>query len=462
MHIVHTVVLFAIVLGIMVLIHELGHFIMAKLCGVRVETFSIGFGPRLFGFRHGGTDYRISALPLGGYVKMAGDTPGQTSRPSMDVLGVDVNPDLDGEFNMRPRWQRVLIALSGPFANFILSFCVLAVVAHYHHEVQQYRVGAAVVDYVPANTSAAQAGLATGDTIVSFNGKANPNWEEILREAALNLNHSVNMSFQHNGVIVQHDVQIAPMDASDAIGPETLSETGLIPREQNMPLGITSVVADSPADRAGLKAGDAIAQIDQLEPHSLDTMHYYLRDRAGAPSALKILRNGQLLNFTLAPQHIDGAPSYASWQIGFQPTPAPVDVQHLSLVASIVQSLKDNADDSTLILRVLKGMFTRRVSVKSLSGPVGMAQQIEIASSLGPWTFLQFMSEISLNLGIFNLLPIPILDGGMILFLLVESLMRRDVNEVLKERIYQVAFVCIILFAVFVLFNDVTKLHLGH
>jgi regulator of sigma E protease len=125
----------------------------------------------------------------------------------------------------------------------------------------------------------------------------------------------------------------------------------------------------------------------------------------------------------------------------------------------MVQSFKDNRDDSTLIIRVLKGMFTRQVSVRSLSGPIGIAQQIDIATQLGFWTLVQLMSAISLNLGIFNLLPIPILDGGMILFLAIESIMRRDLNQEIKERVYQVAFVCLIVFAVFVIFNDITKLH---
>jgi len=152
MHIVHTIVLFAIVLGIMVLIHELGHFIMAKLCKVKVEVFSIGFGPRIVGYRFGDTDYRISALPLGGYVKMFGDAPGEKprDREALDILGIDI--ESPGEFNGRPRWQRVLIALAGPFANFIFSFFLLFFVAHYHHEVDKYLTGPAVVDYVPLNT----------------------------------------------------------------------------------------------------------------------------------------------------------------------------------------------------------------------------------------------------------------------------------------------------------------------
>jgi regulator of sigma E protease len=459
MHIVHTLVLFAIVLGILVLIHELGHFIMAKLCRVKVEIFSIGFGPRIVGFRYGDTDYRISALPLGGYVKMFGDTPGEKPRDqeTLDILGVDIASP--GEFNGRPRWQRVLIALSGPFANFILSFFLLFFVAHYHHEVQQYRIGPAIVDYVPLNTSAARAGLRSGDTIVSFNGTVNPTWDQILYEAALNLNRSVPMSFRHGGAVTAGSVQIGPMDETGQIGPETLSETGLIPREQTGPLGVQEVSVDTPAARAGMKDGDKIVQIDQVFPHSLNTMHYYLRDNAGAPSVLNILRNGQMFTFTIVPQRIDGAPSYAQWQIGFLPASTPIEVQHLPLGKSIAQSAKDNYESSTLVLRIIKGIFTRRVSVKAMSGPVGIAQQIEYASEQGTWPLVEFMALISIQLGIFNLLPIPILDGGMILFLIIESLIRRDVNEVLKERIYQVAFVGIILLAVFVFYNDITRMH---
>src|ERR1700733_11210279 len=156
-HIVKEIIEFGIVLGIMVLIHELGHFAVAKWCGVRVETFSIGMGPRLFGFRRGETDYRISLLPLGGYVKMAGDVPGEA--PSDDP----------GEFNAHPRWHRTLIALAGPIANFILSFILLIFVGLYHHDVDVYLDSPAVVDYVPANTPAFAAGLASGDVITSFN-----------------------------------------------------------------------------------------------------------------------------------------------------------------------------------------------------------------------------------------------------------------------------------------------------
>jgi regulator of sigma E protease len=453
MHITHLLFValeFVIILGIMVLVHEFGHFAVAKLCGVRIETFSIGFGKRLFGIKYGDTDYRISLLPLGGYVKMAGEMGGESST---------VAPD---DFTSKPRWQRVMVALAGPFSNFLLSFFLLTLVAHYHHEVDQYLNGAAVVDYVPQNTPAARDGLAAGDTIVSFNGVSNPDWDQVLREMEPNLNnHAVPFSYSHAGQIVSRSIDMAPAGGLD-FAEEGPAAIGLIPREQPGPIGVETISAGTPADRAGLKPGDQIVRIDDLYPHSVTALHAYLKDRAGAPSTLSVLRNGQPLNFTLSPEKVDSAPSYAQYQIGFLPHPNPVDIVQLPLGAALQQSLKDNRDGSTLILRVLKGMFTRHVSVKSLSGPVGIAQQIDIATQLGTWTLLVLVATISLNLGIFNLLPFPPLDGGMILFLLIESIIRRDVNQEVKERIYQIAFVCVVFLAVFVLFNDITRLHLGH
>ena len=461
MHIVHTIVLFAIVLGIMVLIHELGHFIMAKLCGVKVEVFSIGFGPRIIGYRYGDTDYRISALPLGGYVKMFGDAPGEKprDREALEVLGIDINSP--GEFNGRPRWQRVLIALAGPFANFIFSFFLLFFVAHYHHEVDKYLTGPAVVDYVPLNTPAARDGLTSGDTITHFGNDINPTWDQITKDAALNVNHSLPMTFLHNGQTISRDITISSGDSTDQPGPEMLSGTGLIPRESDDAPIVNDVTAGGPGDRVGLKPGDRIVSINGLQVHSLDTLIAYLQDGNGAPATVVISRNGQPLTLQLTPEKGDNGLGVIKWLIGFHAKHIPIEVQQLPLGQSISQSVKDNYESSKLIMRIIKGMFTRHVSMKAVSGPVGIAQQIEFASEQGIWPLVELTAMISIQLGIFNLLPIPILDGGMILFLLIESIIRKDVNEVLKERIYQVAFVCIILLAVFVMFNDITRMH-GH
>ena len=455
MHLFQVVVEFGVVLGIMVLVHEFGHFAVAKLCGVRVERFALGFGPRLFGVMHNGTDYCLNLLPLGGYVKMAGDQPGDTTSDAHS--GAPADP---GEFNAHPRWQRVLIALAGPVANFILSFVLLAIVAHYHHEVSQYLNGPAVVDYVPANSPAARDGVRAGDTVLSFNGRADPTWMQVLEESALNAKKVLPFQFQHAGRVVSGTVQAPPMDKNDEPSPDMLEQIGFLPREQAAPIGVAAVAGNTPASEAGLAVNDRVLRIDDLEPHSVPTLLAYLKDHGGATSTLQIERNGQPLTLSITPRKLPLPNGDAVYRLGFEARKMPVDVNKLPIGEALQQSAKDNAEDSTLILRVLKGMFTRQVAVKSVSGPVGMAQQIDIAVQYGYWTVLRLMSSISLNLGILNLMPFPVLDGGMILFLAIEALMRRDVNQAVKERVYQVAFVCLILFAALVMFNDITKLHL--
>ncbi len=447
MHFLQVIVEFLIVLGFMVLVHEFGHFAMAKACRVRVEAFAIGFGTRLFGIVRGGTDYRINLLPFGGYVKFAGDQPGEAA----------ADP---GDFNAHPRWQRALIVLAGPVANFLLSFVLLTIVAHFHHEVGQFLNSPAVVDYVPAGTSASQQGVQPGDTMLSLNGHETPTWLRFLDETVLRSNQTVPFTFEHAGQVRTGTVRTPAVDDAGPSGDDMLGGLGLLPREQTAPITVKAVSGDTPAAQAGLLPGDRVLRIDNFQPHGIQALLAYLKDRAGAPSVLSIERNGEPMRLPITPRKMPVPGSDAAYRLGFEAQRPPIDVVKLPLGQSMKQSAQDNADDSTLILRVLKGMFTRQVAVKSVSGPVGMAQMIDVAARDSHWTLLRLMSSISINLGIMNLLPFPVLDGGMILFLLIEALMRRDVNQTIKERVYQVAFVCLILFAVFVMFNDITKLHL--
>ena len=432
MHILYVVIEFAIVLGLLVLIHELGHFIVAKLCGVRVETFSIGFGTRIVGFHHGDTDYRISILPLGGYVKMAGELGGDGAPLKGAPLNAGGLIDHAGDLTSKPRWQRVLIALAGPVSNFLLAFILLFLVAHYHHEVDQYLNSPATVDYVPQGTPAAQDGLAAGDTITRFNRVHNPTWNQIFDESALNLNRPLPIAFTHNGSTVTATLTIS-VPSNTEFGIEDIVNVGLIPQMDPGPISVLSVAAGSPAARAGLQPGDQVVSINTLHPHSVPALLAYLKDNKGATDTLGVLRNGQLLTLTATPEKMETPGAGDQYRLGFTYRPPPADIERLPIGKALSQSLTDNREGSMLILRVIKGLFTRHVAVNQMMGPVGIAQQIDLATQMGIWPLLNLVSVISLNLGILNLMPFPLLDGGMIFFLIIESIMRRDVNQQFKE-----------------------------
>jgi regulator of sigma E protease len=455
-----TVIQLLIVLGIMVLVHEFGHFAVAKLCRIRVEVFSIGFGKRLFGFRRGETEYQIAVVPLGGYVKMAGETVYNTneSEESGSKSGA-LDP---GDFNAHPRWQRMLVALAGPFANVILALGLMTGVSMLHNEVQEFLSGPAVTDYIQPNTPAAKTGIHSGDLIVHYDTAENPTWEDIANRSLLNLNQTVPFSFLRNGQRIDSKFFIENKGAPEDF---TLDQLGLIPKMQNMPVQVSSLEANMPAARAGLQPNDKILSIDGLQLHSVSALLGYLQDQAGKPASLVVSRTGangttSQLPLQITPELADTPGGVKDYRLGFVPVQPPVKVERLPLGKAIAASWQFNKKGSLLIVEVLKRLFTRQVSVRSLQSPIGIGQQIHQAAEMPGWMpLIGLMSLISLNLAIFNLLPIPILDGGMILFLIIETIMRRDVNQQLKERVYQVAFVFILAFFAFVIFNDLSKLN---
>ena len=448
-----TVIQLLIVLGIMVLVHEFGHFAVAKLCGIRVEIFSIGFGKRLFGFRRGDTEYQVCALPLGGYVKMAGEMGFSANEP-----GDPTAPSDPGDFNAHPRWQRMLVALAGPVANFLLAIGLMTGVSMLHNEVDEFLSGPALTDYIVPKTPAAGTGIHSGDLIVQFDTVENPSWEDVANRSLLNLNQNVPFAFVHDGQRTQSQLFIVNKGTPDDFG---LDEIGLVPKMQSTPVQVSSLQTDMPAIRAGLKPGDKILSIDGLQLHSVAALLAYLQAQAGKPANLIIARDGTTLPLQITPQLAAVGDGTKDYRLGFSYLPPPVRVERLPFGKALSASWQFNKKNSLLIVEVLKRLFTRQVSVKSLQSPIGIGQDIHEAAQLPGWMpLIRLMSAISLNLGIFNLLPIPILDGGMILFLIIETIMRRDVNQQVKERIYQVAFVCILAFGAFVIFNDLTKLNI--
>ncbi len=441
-----------VVLGIMVLVHEFGHFAAAKLCRVRVEAFAIGFGRKILGFESGGTSYQINLLPLGGYVKMAGELPGE-----------EHHSDDPGEFQNHPRWQRVIITVAGPFANFLLSIGLMAGLYMTHHEVEDFITQPPIADYVSPGSPIAKTGLQPGDKIVHIDSVENPNWIDFANRSHLDIGQKTPFSYIHNGKRINTMFFVDYTGRDQDFEPSAV--LGIVPMMQDTPVKVLKVTEGMPAEAAGLKAGDTLVAIDNQHLHSVQALIAYLKDGAGKPVVLTVERIGpdgkeQIVSIPVTPVLAE-AQEGKQWQTGFNPVPAPTHFDRLPLGAALAASWDDNLKNSKLIFLVLQRLLTRQVSVKSLSSPIGIGVQVhqafEASDWLDPLPVIQLMAMISLNLGIFNLLPIPILDGGMVVFLAIESLIRRDLPPRFKERIYQVAFVCIILFAAVVIFNDITK-----
>jgi len=441
-----TIVAVAVVLGFMILIHEFGHFAAAKFFKVRVEVFSIGFGKRLLGFRRGETDYRISAIPLGGYVKMSGENP-------MDERTGD-----PGEFLSHPRWQRFIVALAGPAMNVFLAVALLTGVYMVRYERAVYSDKPAVVGWVLPDTPGAKAGMLPGDRIIRLDGIENPTWDEILPQIALNPNQPLHVTVQRSvqsptdqtmsSQIIQRTLTPQPL------GLEQFGSLGCVPDQPNV---ITDLEPGMPAEKAGLKVGDVIVALDGKPVKAIAQMISLLQQSKDKPVAITVQRGGELLTRTMQPvsTSMEGI-AEPRYRVGF--VSEPTIIGRLSFPSAFTKSLDDNRRSSFLILELLQKMAQRKVSIRTVEGPIGISSAVGRAAREQGWTpLLGITAAISLNLGIFNLLPIPILDGGVIVLLLIESVMQREISLVIKERIYQAAFVFLVLFAVMVIYNDILK-----
>jgi regulator of sigma E protease len=429
-----------LVLGILVFVHEFGHYAVAKLCGVRVEVFSLGFGRRLWGFRRGDTDYRLSALPLGGYVKMAGENP-------MEERTGD-----PGEFTSHPRWQRFLIAIAGPAANIILAIAVLTGVFMFHHETPIYWDQPAVLGWVIEGSPAQKAGLQPGDRIVRIQGVNDPTWEKVVYRIALNPDQPVEVDIQRGSETFHRTV------VPQAVGRDKLGSAGWLPQG---PAVVSTVEPGLPAANAGVQVGDVLTAVNGFPDATW--LSVVLEANKNKPIQLSVLRNNQPLTLTMTPVYVDDAENrgHKRYRIGVLISEV-MRVDKLPFRQALIRSIEDTRTNSGLVFELLGKVIGGKASVKQFSSPVGMARASGEAAMRGPWDLLGFMALVSLQLALFNLLPIPILDGGLMLMLLIEGVIRRDIKQEIKERVYQAAFVFLMLFAAVVIYNDVIKqLHGG-
>ena len=420
---------FFFVLGILVLIHELGHFLTAKRLGVRVEVFSFGFGKRIAGWEKGGTDYRISLIPLGGYVKMAGEE-------AEDVKGA---PD---EFQNQKRWKRALILVNGGFFNILLALGLLSILYVQGVEKPKYLEEPSVVGWVQPDSPAFKAGLLAGDRILQINKRIISRWDELETLITTSPREELKM-------VVLRDGQRKSL----SIHPRTVTsyEIGDIGILYPLPPILGTIASGMAASKAGLQEGDRITAI---EGKPIKTF-FELRDLVAANPNKTLLftvsRGGSSLPVRVTPSSSSG-----KGVLGVFPL-METTVKKYPLFQAIGNGVKECFGLVKLTFSVIRKLFVGKLSVKTLSGPIDIADFSYAAVKSGSSSFLRFLAFISLQLGIINLLPLPALDGGHLFVLIIEGILRRDLSLQWKERIAQAGFFLLMALSVFVILNDVLK-----
>lgn len=425
-----------VLIGVMIMIHEAGHFWAARWFDVRVEVFSFGFGPRLFGFRKGDTDYRFSAILFGGYVKMTGEQPD------------DENSEDPHSFLAKPRWQRLIIAFAGPFMNVVLAVGLLTGLFMVKYEKLAPSEQRAVIGYVFRDSAAAKAGIQDGDVILRFDGRDHPTWEDISLKEISGAGRAIPAVMERNGK--QFTAALTPvLDEKTGVG-----FIGWSPRAEVQ----VSNVWGAPAAKAGLESGDLLISIDHHLIHSGNTLQDAIKESNGQPVVIEFERKKQRRTVTLQPE-ISKRAGTPQWMIGVElERHLNVINTRLSLPEALRESIQENVKGASMIFTFLQRIVERRMSPRSLEGPIRIAQLSGAAAREGPSAFVMLMSMVSLNLAIFNLLPIPILDGGVLMLLLVEMLMRRDLSLQVKEAVFKVGFVFLMVVVAFVIYNDIAKM----
>ena len=446
MHIIHTILdlrWFILVLGTLVFVHELGHFMMARRIGVRVLTFSLGFGPKLFSFRRGDTEYCVSAIPLGGYVKMAGENPKDGRTGASD------------EFLSKSKWQRFQVLVMGPLMNLALALVVMAFVLYHNGaNVPAFASEPVIVGSVEANSPAAKAGIQPGDHITEVASVPVGNWDEFWLKTVTKAGRPITLTIGRNGKTIQQE--IVPVGR----GKYEEGVTGVKPilRPQ-----IVGVQPGEPADEGGLRPGDTILALNGQQPMVTWTgpdsrspgtnVIDVIRASEGKALTFQVLRDGQRHEFVVTPHRTNDVV-----RIGAQIHPLEVRVVEPSLPGAFKLSAERNWKHTKLIMRTLGGLFTGDTLVNQLMGPVGIAGLSGEAAQAGWIQLFSLMTVLSLNLGLLNLMPVPVLDGGHITILALEGLSRRDFSVALKKKMLRAGFALLLLLMVTVVYNDLTRL----
>lgn len=428
-----SLIAFIFVLGVLVILHEAGHFGMARLLGAPVEVFSVGFGKRVWGFERGGTDYRLSLIPFGGYVRIIGLGPDES-----DIVG-----DSSEEPELLPRWRRALILLAGPVTNIIAAAVFLAFAFMIGAETPRYLTQSPVVGWVEPESPALEAGLQAGDLILSVDGNAVSNWQDLESSILSSGGRQIAVA------AIRNDEETIFQLTPKSVTRYGFGYSGLLPPLDST---ISRLMPGAPAASAGLAPGDRILSIDGEPVEQFYDLIRLVSPRADEELELVYDRDGARHTVTIVPRD-EGGDGKIGIALVF-----PTELQRLAPIAATSAAIRECKRMTRETFRVLGRLLSRKASLKQVSGPLDIARISGEAAKAGIHSLIWFMGVISLQLGIFNLLPIPILDGGHLTILAVEAGMRRDLSLRVKERILEVGFVALMLLMVVVLFNDILKI----
>lgn len=437
-----TVVAGIIMLGILVFVHELGHFCIAKVAGVKVLKFSLGFGPRIVSKQWGETEYMVCAVPLGGYVQMLGEGGGEEGE------GTELSPEeRQRSFAEKAVSRRMAIVAAGPLMNLLLPFLILPVAYMVGIELPAYLDRAPCVGYVAPASEGSEAGFLAGDCIAAVNDDPVPSWTELEKSLVVNAGSPLEFLVSRGQQTVT--VTMVPEDG----GLEGLRSLGLHPRQEAV---VGGLAPGMPAQAAGMEVGDRIVVVGETPIGSWYDLKPAIQALEGRAEAISVERDGQLLTLTLKPVREDGS----DYLIGVAPLQEGVFKRF-----GFLDAVRAGADRTVELIRLtlvfIQKMFAGHVSTKSIGGPItvvqiaGQAAQTDLASVL---TILAFLS---IQLGILNLLPIPILDGGHLFFNLFELVLRRPLSLRTREIAQQIGLVLIIMLMVLAFYNDIVRIFVG-
>lgn len=427
MSVIYSILAFAFTLGVIVLLHELGHYVVAKFFGVRVLTFSVGFGNRVWGFTRGGTDYRLSALPLGGYVRMGGELAEESTGDPSDFVN-------------KPRWQRILIYLAGPFMNLVLSVGVLTGLFMVGTHLQGLSKVPPVIGFIEADSPGEKAGLQVEDRILAVDGKSVEFWTDFDFVVATAPERKLALEIERQGQ--KQTLELVPLKVPrDGYG-----DSGLFPKLQ---LRFSVILDDRPAARAGFQSGDAVLRVNGQPILDAKQFIQMIEGLPGQNVEIELRRHEEVMTLTVVPENVDGKGKIGV-QLGI--------FRQLPFGEAVVESVHYNIDIVKKTFEVLGKLFTREIAAQSaLSGPVEIARLSGDAAEQGFNSLFGLIAFLSISIGILNLLPIPLLDGGQILILLIESVLRRDLPLRVKERFAQAGFMILMVLMATVLFFDLSK-----